>query len=146
MARRRRSPRLTAAALPDGVVLDAGALTAAAQGDLRARAELTLANELGVRVHISSVTLTEVLRGHPRDAPVHALLKGLDQAPVTPAIGRAAGELLGQTNRNDAIDAIDAIIAITADRAGDHVRLLTGDPDDLHALTAHLPGITVVPI
>ena len=143
MARRRRSPRLTAAAIPDGVVLDAGALTAAAQGDMRARAELTLANELGVRVHVSSVTLTEVLRGHPRDAGVHSLLKGLDQASVTPEIGRAAGELLGRTNRNDTVD---AIVAVTAERAGDHVRLLTGDPDDLHALTAHLPGITVVPI
>jgi predicted nucleic acid-binding protein len=142
MARRRRSRRLNTV-VPDAVVLDSGALSAAAQGDVRVRAELSFAEQLGVRVHVSSVTLTEVLRGHQRDARVHGLLAGVDQDSVTPEIGRAAGELLGQTNRNDTID---AIIAVTAHRAGSHVRLLTGDPDDLSALTTDMAGVTIVPI
>jgi predicted nucleic acid-binding protein len=143
MARRRRSRRLTSVAVPDAVVLDTGALSAAAEGDLRVRVELSLAEQLGVEVHISSVTMTEVLRGHARDARVHSLLRGVDQVSVTPEMGRAAGELLGRTNRNDTVD---VIVAVTADRAGDHVRLLTGDPDDLRALTLGMPDITVVPI
>jgi len=92
---------------------------------------------------VSSITLTEVLRGHRRDARVHALLAGVDQDSVTPEIGRAAGELLGQTDRNDTVD---AIIAVTAHRAGSRVRLLTGDPDDLSALTTEMIGVIVVPI
>lgn len=142
MARRRRSRSLSAV-IPDAVVLDSGALSAAAQGDVRVRAELSLAEQLGVRVHVSSVTLTEVLRGHRRDARVHALLAGVDQDSITPEIGRAAGELLGQTGRHDTID---AIIAVTARRAGNRVRLLTGDPDDLSALAEQMVGVIVVPI
>jgi hypothetical protein len=92
---------------------------------------------------VSSVTLTEVLRGHPRDARVHALLGGIERDPVTPEMGRAAGELLGRADRDDTVD---AIVAVTADEAGRHVRLLTGDPVDLRALTADMPNVTVVPI
>jgi len=125
------------------VLLDSGALSAAAQGDARVRAELSLAEQLGVRVHVSSVTLTEVLRGHGRDARIHSLLTAVDKDSVTSEIGRAAGELLGRTNRNDTAD---AIIAVTAERAGSRVRLLTGDPADLRALTADMAGVTVVPI
>lgn len=143
MARRRRSHRLNRPAVPDGIVLDSGALSAGAHGDARVRAELSLAEQLGVRVHVSSITLTEVLRGHPRDARVHTLLAAIDKDSVTPEIGRAAGELLGQTHRNDTTD---AIIAVTAGRAGSRVRLLTGDPDDLRVLTAAMAGVTVVPI
>ena len=144
MARRRQSRRLSAAfAVPDAIVLDSGALSAAAEGDVRVRAELSVAEELGVRVHVSTVTLTEVLRGHPRDARIHSLLAALDQDPVTPEIGRAAGELLGPTRRHDTVD---AIIAITAERSGSRVRLLTGDRTDLGGLTATMPHVTVVPI
>ncbi len=110
---------------------------------MRVRAELSLAEQLGVAVHVSSVTLTEVLRGHARDARVHSLLAGLDNDSVTPEIGRAAGELLGRTNRNDTVD---AIVAVNAGRAGSRVRLLTGDPDDMRALTGGIGGVTVVPI
>jgi hypothetical protein len=129
--------------VPDAVVLDAGALSAGAVGDVRVRAELSLAERLGARPHLSAVTLTEVLRGHPRDVRVHALLAGVNQESVTPEIGRAAGELLGRTGRNDTVD---AIVAVTADRVGLRVRLLTGDAADLSVLTADMPGVTVVQI
>jgi hypothetical protein len=85
--------------------------------------------------------LTETLRGHRRDARVHAVLAGTEQQPVTPELGRAAGELLGKTGRDDTGD---AIVAVTATGLGARVRLLTGDPDDLNALTAGMPNVTVV--
>jgi len=144
MARQRRPRRLKPrTAVPDAVVLDAGALSAGARGDVRVRAELTFAEQLGVRVHVSAVTLTEVLRGHARDARIHSLLAAVVKDSVTPEIGRAAGELLGEAGKQDTID---AVIAVTAQRAGERVRLLTGDPIDLNALTTEMGGVTIVAI
>jgi hypothetical protein len=41
------------------------------------------------------MTLTEVLRGGPRDAAVHRVLFRITVVPVSPELGRHAGELLG---------------------------------------------------
>lgn len=141
MARRRQ--RQLAGEVPDAVLLDSEGLSAGAQGDARVRAELTVAEQLGARVHVSSVTLAEVIRGQRRDARVHSLLSAVEKVPVTPELGRAAGELLGRTGRDDTVD---AVVAVTAQSVGRLVRLLTGDPGDLRALTAAMPGVTVVPI
>lgn len=143
MARRRQRRQLRPAALPDALILDAGALSGAAAGEIRVRAELSLAEQLGVDVYVSSVTLSETLRGHRRDARIHAVLAGTYQKPVTPELGRAAGELLGQISRNDTVD---AIVAVTAASLGSKVRLLTGDPEDLTVLTADMANVTVVSI
>jgi len=143
VARRRQRRRLRPGPIPDAILLDSSALSGAATGQVRVRAELALAEELGVEVHVSSVTLTETLRGHHRDAQVHAVLAGTQQQPVTPQLGRASGELLGQTRRNDTVD---AIVAVTAAGLGVRVRLLTSDPDDMNALTAGMANVTVVPI
>ncbi len=143
MARRRPRRQLRPAEIPAAVLLDSSALSGAANGQVRVRAELSLAEELGVAVHVSSVTLTETLRGHRRDARVHAVLAGTEQQPVTPELGRAAGELLGQPGRDDTVA---AIVAVTATGLGARVRLLTGYPDDLNALTAGMPNVTVVRI
>jgi predicted nucleic acid-binding protein len=143
VARRRQHRRLTGASVADAVVLDSGALSAGAGGHVRVRAELAVAEQLGAHLHVSAVTLAEVLRGHPRDARVHALLSGFQREPVTPELGRAAGELLGRTARDDTVD---AIVAVTAQSVGRRVRLLTGDPTDPRALTTEMTDVTVVPI
>lgn len=140
---RRRQRRQLAGEVPDAVLLDSEGLSAGAQGDARVRAELTVAEQLGARVHVSSVTLAEVIRGQRRDARVHSLLSAVEKVPVTPELGRAAGQLLGRTGRDDTVD---AVVAVTAQSVGRLVRLLTGDPADLRALTADMPGVTVVPI
>jgi predicted nucleic acid-binding protein len=143
VARRRQHRQLRAATVADALVLDSGALSAGAEGHVRVRAELAVAEQLGAQVHVSAVTLTEVLRGHHRDARVHALLSGFKREHVTPELGRAAGELLGRTARDDTID---AIVAVTAQSVGRRVRLLTGDPADLRELTADMSDVTIVPI
>jgi len=140
---RRRQRRQLAGEVPDAVLLDSEGLSAGAQGDARVRAELTVAEQLGARVHVSSVTLAEVISGQRRDARVHSLLSAVEKVPVTPELGRTAGELLGRTGRDDTVD---AVVAVTAQSVGRLVRLLTGDPADLRALTADMPGVTVVPI
>jgi hypothetical protein len=102
-----------------------------------------MAWQFGVAVHVSAVTLTETLRGSPRDARIHALLKAVREEPVTPDQGRAAGELLGKTGR---ADTVDAIVAISAVGLGQNVRILTCDVGDLNALTADMKNVSVVPI
>jgi predicted nucleic acid-binding protein len=102
-----------------------------------------MARQFGATVHVSAVTLTETLRGSPRDARIHALLKAVKKEPVTSDQGRAAGELLGKTGR---ADTVDAIVAITAAGLGQSVRILTGDVDDLSALTADMKNVSVVPV
>ena len=143
MARRRSRSRLRGASVPDAVVLDSGALSAGASGQVRVRAELAIAEQLGVRVHVSSVVLAEVLRGHPRDARVHALLQALAKDAVTPELGRAAGEVLGRAGGDDTID---AIVAVSAESLSGRVRLLAGDVSDLRRLTADMPNVSVAPI
>jgi predicted nucleic acid-binding protein len=140
MARRQRLRPLV---LPDAVLLDSEGLSAAAAGSPRVRAELALAERLGATIHVSAVTLAETLRGGPRDARVHSLLKGVVPQPVTPGLGRAAGELLGRTGR---ADTVDAVVALTASGLGQKVRILTSDPDDLRALTADMDGVSVVAV
>ncbi len=104
-----------------------------------------MARQFGASVYVSAVTLTETLRGSSRDARarIHALLKAVRTEPVTPQQGRAAGELLGRTGR---ADTVDAIVAITAAGLGQNVRILTGDVEDLTALTAEMNNVSVVPV
>ena len=97
MAQRRQRTRVRAHDIPGSIVLDSGALSAAARGDYWVQAELTLAEQFGIEVHVSSVTLAETLRAHRRDARVHAVPGGALQDAVTHQLGRGAGELLGRT-------------------------------------------------
>jgi len=91
-------------------------------------------------VRVSAVTLTEVLRGGPRDARVHAVLRHCRVLSVTDEVGQAAGELLGRIGRDDTVD---ALVAVTAADAPRPVELLTSDPKDLTALTAEMAEVAV---
>ena len=88
---------------------------------------------------VSAITLTEVLRGGPRDAAVHRVLSRITVVPVSPEIARRAGELLGQTGLSGHRCAIDAVVAATALGLQRPVVLLTSDPDDLNRLVEE-PG------
>lgn len=125
------------------MMLDSGALSGTAEGDARVRAELVIAEQLGVEVHVSSVTLAETLRGHRRDVRLHSVLAAMKTEPVLPLLGRQAGELLGRLGRDDTVD---AIVAVSAQALGERVRLITGDPDDLTALTAGMANVTIVAV
>lgn len=122
------------------LVLDSQGLSAATGRTGLAFVFVLSARQLGVPVHVSAVTLAEVLRGGQRDARVHALLKGCQLAPVSREIGRAAGELLGRAGRSDTVD---AVVAVTAATLPAPVRILTSDPGDLGALTGEFPAVTV---
>jgi predicted nucleic acid-binding protein len=116
------------------LILDSEGLVKLAAGDQRARAFLEVARERKARVIVSAVTLTEVLRGGPRDAPVHRVLSRITVQPVSPDLGRRAGELLGTTGLSGHRCAIDALVAATALELTRPVVLLTSDPDDMSRL------------
>ena len=78
------------------------------------RAYLDTARARRARVVVSAITLTEVLRGAPRDAAAHHVLPRITVAPVTAEIARRAGELLGKTGLSGHRSAIDAVVAATA--------------------------------
>jgi predicted nucleic acid-binding protein len=121
------------------LVLDSEGLSKLALGDARARGYFDSARERGARVAVSAITLTETLRGGPRDAIVHEVLSRITVVPVTAAIARRAGELLGATGLSGHRCAIDAVVAATALEMVRPVVLLTSDPADLTKL-AEEPG------
>jgi predicted nucleic acid-binding protein len=116
------------------LVLDSEGLVKLASGDDRTRAFLTTARERGARVVVSAITLTEVLRGGPRDASVHRVLSRIVVLSVSPELGRRAGELLGATGLSGHRCAIDAVVAATALELPRPLLLLTSDLDDLARL------------
>lgn len=135
MARRAMSRAARSTAGAGGtLVLDSDSLAKLATGDVKARAFLETARERRARVIVSAITLTEVLRGGPRDAAVHRVLSRVVVLPVSPELGRRAGELLGTTGLSGHRCAIDAVVAATALALPRPLVLLTSDPDDLTRL------------
>ena len=116
------------------LVLDAEGLSKLAAGNARARAYLETALVRRARVAVSAITLTERLRGGPRDAPVHRVLSRITVVPLSAETGRHAGELLGTAGLSGHRCAIDAVVAATALERERPVVLLTSDPDDLGRL------------
>lgn len=115
-------------------VLDAEGLSKLAAGDARTRAYLESARSRGAKVAVSAITLTEVLRGGPRDASAHRVLSRITVVPVTAQIARRAGELLGSTGLAGHRCAIDAVVAATAFQLERPIVLLTSDLDDMNRL------------
>jgi predicted nucleic acid-binding protein len=116
------------------LVLDSEGLSKLAAGDGRTRAYLDSARARGALVAVSAITLTETLRGGPRDAALYRVLSRITVVPVTAGIARRAGELLGATGLSGHRCAIDAVVAATALEMERPVVLLTSDPDDLTKL------------
>lgn len=139
-SRGRRSP-LTPA--PHALVLDSEGLSRAAAGDHAVAAWIARARELGLPIVVNAVTLTETLRGNARDAPIHLLTRNARIDDVDARVAAAAGALLGRTHRSDTAD---ALVAVTAIKLGRPVVVVTSDPTDLAALTAHARHVSVVAV
>jgi len=70
------------------LVLDTKGLAKLAVGDARTRGYLDSARKRGARVAVSAITLTEALRGGPRDPAVHRVLSRIIVISVTEGIAR----------------------------------------------------------
>jgi predicted nucleic acid-binding protein len=116
------------------LVLDSAGLTKLAAGNPLARAYLDSARLRRARGVVSAITLTETVRGGPRDVPVHHVLSRVTVMPVTAEIARRGGELLGATGLSGHRCAVDAVVAATARETERPVIVLTSDPGDMNRL------------
>ena len=128
---------------PQRLILDSGAVIALARGEQRARAFLARALELRVPVEVPVVVVAETVRGGPRDAPVHRVLKAVGSVPeAQEAHGRTAGRLLGTARSSNTVDAL--VVAQAVEAGGAHV--LTGDREDLERLAMPHPEVWIQPL
>jgi len=116
-------------------VLDAQGLVKFATADPHVLLRVDEADNLGGGVVTAASTLAEVLRGGPRDARMHRILRRITVAEISRDVGRRAGELLGATGLSGHRCTVDALIAAVALAQPRPVILLTSDPDDLSRLT-----------
>lgn len=125
------------------VVLDATALTVASDDRSEVRRVLRRWQEDGVDLFVAAAALTEVLRGHPRDALIHRLLLALKVRVIDEDLGRAAGERIGRMKvRGNAT--LDALVAEVASQLPRPVAVLTADYDEITALVD--PDVMVLDI
>ncbi len=120
------------------LVLDAEGLVKLSNGDPRALSRAKKAHDRNAVVVTAATTLTEVMRGGRRDAPIHQVLRKVEVIGVTPEQGRAAGELLGRTGLSGHRCALDAVLATIALAQPRPVVLLTSDTGDMTRLTEEL--------
>lgn len=129
--------------LARSLVLDAEGVSKLATEDPLVVPHILEARKREAPVVASAATLAEVLRGSPRDAGVHRVLKKVDIVPLTRDLGRSAGELLGASGL-PATACIDAMVVATALVQTRPVMILTSDPEDISALAADAPGVGIL--
>jgi predicted nucleic acid-binding protein len=125
------------------VVLDASAITIAADKYSKVRGVLRRWQEDSADIYVAASTLTEVLRGHKRDALIHRLLASLNVYVIDAEIGRAAGERMGRTRTRGNVT-LDSLVAEVASTLPRPVAVLTADTHDITALVD--PDVMVLDI
>lgn len=125
------------------VVLDASAITIAADKYSKVRGVLRRWQEDSADIYVAASTLTEVLRGHKRDALIHRLLASLNVYVIDAEIGRAAGERIGRTRTRGNVT-LDSLVAEVASTLPRPVAVLTADTRDITALVD--PDVMVLDI
>jgi predicted nucleic acid-binding protein len=132
------------------MVLDNEGLSKAAT-DRAMYIRLKAAYDDGHRVITSAAVLAEIFRGSTRDAEVHRVLARVGVEPVSDAIGRRAGQLIGAA-RMSSDQAVDAMVAATAITAAEEaeaadrpasVLIVTSDLPHLTRLVADRTGVAV---
>jgi len=118
-------------ARPGRLVLDAGGISAIAEGNGIARAALERARRQGWLVVIPAPALTEVHTGRRDHARIDRVINAVDMLiETTPERARQAGEL---RSRSGVLDVVDAIVVAEA-VASVPALVMTSDPDDIRAL------------
>lgn len=113
------------------MILDAGFLISIDRSERAARTFLTAATRSETSLHTTHPVVAQVWRHGSRQARLSAFLKTITIHALDD--GRPVGQLLAQTGVSDVVD---AHLVITAVRIGHDI--LTGDPDDLTALSEAL--------
>jgi predicted nucleic acid-binding protein len=101
---------------------------------------LKVAYDEGHRVLTSAAVLAEILRGSSRDAELHRVLARVAVEPVSEAIGRRAGQLIGAAALS-AGQAVDAMVAATAIEEAEQAEA-TDQVASVLVITSDLPHLT----
>ena len=113
------------------LVLDAGGVSAIADGNGVARAALERARREGWLVVIPAPVLTEVHTGRRDHARIDRVINAVDMLiETTPERAKQAGELRSMSGVRDVVDAIVVAEAVALPPA----LILTSDPDDIRSL------------
>ena len=113
------------------LVLDAGGISAIADGGGVARAALERARREGWLVVIPAPVLTEVHTGRRDHARIDRVINAVDMLiETTPERAKQAGELRSMSGVRDVVDAIVVAEAVALPPA----LILTSDPDDIRSL------------
>ena len=114
------------------LALDSGVLIEA-EKDQRVEALIRTWLGRGARIMISAPSLSECIRGGPKDAVANRLIKAIDNThDVDESIARSAGVRLGRTRSQSTID---ALIVATAEHHA-VTDILTTDPVDITRLVS----------
>jgi hypothetical protein len=132
------------------LVLDSEAFSALARARrenaklARLHAALTAALGCDTDILVPAAALAEQYRGGAYDQIADAFLARhpfLEVIPTDRALTRRIGHILARAGRGSA-DHVDATVVAAAIGAGGAV-IITGDPDDIGALSAGLPSVVV---
>lgn len=118
------------------LVLDAEGLVKLSNGHPVALSRAKEAYARNAIVVTAATTLTEVLRGGHRDAPIHRALRKMKVIAIDNEQARAAGELLGRVGMSGHRCALDALLATIALAQPRPIVMLTSDTTDMARLTA----------
>jgi hypothetical protein len=123
-----------------GVTLDAGGLIALERNDRRTVVLLARAAATNSPVTVPASALAQAIRRPPRQARLARLIRqpGCTVQPLARVDAAQVGRLLAASRTSDVVD---AHVVVCARRAGQ--RIVTSDPDDLHALDPAI-GLIVV--
>ena len=137
MGRRNPSP------LTPRLVLDTGALIALERGEARARAQLGAASRRGFAVVVPVLVMMEAMEHARSAARLNQVLAALDgELALEPAIAR---QVAGLKHRARVASDTDAVVVLEA-LAVPGSAILTGDPDDIHALLEASGSAGAVPV
>jgi|SRR6185312_5443994 len=118
-----------------GITLDTGALIAIERGDHLVGAYLRLAQRRSRRLVVPAPVLAQVWRSS-QNARIGQFLALVFVEPLSAALARQVGELLGRAGLSDVVD---GTVVVGAARRGDEI--VTGDIDDISRLASFVRGL-----
>lgn len=125
------------------LVLDSGAISALAAGDVVARAIVSERRRRGAAVLTSAVVVAETTGQGPKDATTNRVLAGVELVEVGEQMARAAGILRCRSGVSGTVDALVVATAAAAATVDGGAVVLTADVDDIGRLAEAAAGVKV---
>jgi len=125
------------------LVLDSGAISALAAGDVRARAIVSERRRRGAAVLASAVVVAETTGQGQRDATTNRVLGGVELVEVGEPLARVAGVLRYRSGVSGTVDALVVATAAAQAALEGGAVVLTADIDDMNRLAEAAVGVKV---